>query len=184
MELLHSLNENDVLLFYVHCDIYRIKEQNVKMTPFIMKYVFRNSNVTFLYDVRGIPILNGIQMNISVSHSNSLFVCVFSKISVGIDIEFRRFVSDKAFDFANSMFGNILDIDDLIGWVKLESLLKLKKKGLDDVIKKELNTEAIKFTEINEFKEYITILAHEEKINSLIFKELQFNKILEYDKHV
>jgi hypothetical protein len=167
-----NLQSNTVKVFYcIHKrnDSYLQRKEDIQK---MIKWFFSKHQ-----DLKGLiisknkfgkPVLSNPNINISISNSNKITVYAISRLAIGIDLEFNRSVQTSCFEFINKLYGKYFTVNDLVGWVKLESMLKLRNLKLESEgkgeIKENLLFENIEHLELKINSKYISYLSVNQEI--------------------
>lgn len=108
----------------------------------------------------GEPFIKDSEYYISISHSRHLVICAVSRKPIGIDIEWKREISEKCYPFINRLYAHIIPVYNVNDWVKLEALVKLLQLKLSNAYQSEIDIGSVYFEEINIDDEYACAVCH------------------------
>ena len=177
-------NKNSALILYTIIDKEKQYKNLEKVSRKMFDYYFKDQEKAVLvYDNNGKPSIVKNDTYISISHSKDIVLCSIANTPIGIDIEFKRAISRKCFEFATKLYKTILPVRSLKDWVMLEATLKLEGLRLDNFNSHNTIAKNIQYKEIDFFKNYITVLSSKNKVDHMLLKQLPYAKIISYARH-
>jgi|SRR5690606_18126401 len=181
MRNLPFLNKDTVMVFYGHRQSELQVSYSGKLSRILFNYFFKDQQqLQFKYDQHGKPISWGDTFHISISHSKEIVICAISDHPIGIDIEFKRFLPRKCFEFANEVYGKLFHINQLDDWCRLEAIVKLTGQRLGKFQPENLQLNKIKTENIHIHKDYHCVLCYQGQPKTILTKEISIKKAIDY----
>lgn len=181
MRNLPFLNKDTVMVFYGHSQTALQGSYSEKLSRILFNYLVKDQpQLQLKYDHHRKPIIVGGSFHISISHSKDVVICAISDQPVGIDIEFKRPLPMKCFEFANVRYGKSFNITQLVHWCRLEAVLKLKGQRLGNFQPEHLELNNIKTEYLQIHHDYHCVLCYQGQPKTILIKEIMLKKAIDY----